>query len=290
MALNINGKAVAAGSEGLGKLNINVSGSSNGGLDKLGLNIGNVRVSDPKLKFNISNVTHVLDSGEYSNVAPEFYFPEVERGLIPYIDFINITVLNFNTRLSELNKELYFLSNALSPKFNYLDNNGDPIMFETFIGDTHSIFDFSCAICIPEYHKTKRTATDIKTPEFIRSFPEYQIPVNYWSLIYYAMTHYIAKFPDLSSALYRNTYPITAYTYVDDARLKKEEGMTVDELYGLDSLLIPVHPLRPYLFILHDIQELIKAGKFTNEVVGQRILDLRYDKTKDVIEGIQIQL
>lgn len=289
MALNINGKAVNAGSEGLGKLSINV-GSSNGGLDKLGLNIGVVKAADPELKFNISNVTHMLDEGEYSNVAPEFYFPEVENGLIPYIDFINITVLNFNTRLSELNKELYFLSNALSPKFNYMDRNGDHVKFDTFIGQTYSIFDFSCAICIPGYNETKRTALDIKNPEFIRSFPEYEIPVNYWSLIYYAMTHYIAKFPDLSSALYRNTYPITAYTYVDDARLKKENGLSAEELMGLDSLLIPVHPLRPYLFILNDIQELIKAGKFTNEVVGQRILDIRYDKTKDVTEGIQIEL
>ena len=282
---NVGNEEAVGNTAPVANTNAEVNGAS--GIGMAVLSIGEITkeklMSPNKSNRKVSNSNHMSYEGPETKASEGYkmFIPSSEH--IPYSDYINVASNNLNTIRTPVKPTTeMILSKLLRPTA----SRNNETMFNTYAGECVSIIHFSSRICIPGFQNKKFIPGESLKYNELNKLDTFKIPVNYKSLIAYALIQYIANDLPLARLLAKNTKPITYAEYKQDADFTEyEKTGSLAELADQNKYLVPIRSMAYYCEILENLAKLLREDKFNNVNCTEYMLSLRMDPTVDMTAG-----
>ena len=282
---NVGNEEVVGNTAPVANANAEVNDAS--GIGMAVLSIGEITkeklMSPSKSSRKISNSNHMEYEGPETKASEGYnmFIPSIEH--IPYSDYINVASNNLNSKKIPTKPTPEML---LSRALRTTASKSNDSVFKTYAGDCVSIAHFSSRICIPGFQNKKFISRETLKYAELNKMEPFKIPVNYKSLIAYALIQYIASDLSLARLLAKNTKPITCADYKQGADFTEyEKTGNLAELAEQNKYLTPIRSMAYYCEILENLAKLLREDKFNNVNCTEYMLSLRLDPTVDMTAG-----
>lgn len=283
---NVGNEEVGNAAPATPAVNANTGSNAASGIGMAVLSIGEItkeKLMADKNNRKVSNYNHMTYDGPETKASEGYnmFIPGVDH--IPYSDYINVASNSLNTiRTPGKPTAEMMLSKLLRPTA----SRNNETTFNTYAGECVSIVHFSSRICIPGFQNKKFIPGESLKYSELNKLDPFKIPVNYKSLIAYALIQYIANDLTLARQLAKNTKPITYADYRQGADFTEyEKSGNLAELAEQNKYLVPVKSMAYYCEILENLATLLREDKFNNVNCTEYMLSLRLDPTVDMTAG-----